>query len=118
MDNFDPPAELSDASKALWVELVPTHVRRPARRVLLEQALLALDRAAACRAVLNKAGLTVTCLGSRTLHVHPLVAVEQQARALAVQTLRALDLGIPDSSERIGHVPETKKPSRPSVRIA
>lgn len=112
MANLDPPTGLSDASRAIWRELVPGHVRQLGRRVLLEQALLALDRAAVCREVLAKEGLTIRNLGTRALHVHPLVAVEAQARALALQAFRVLGLNLPATKERAGiDIPEEEKPT-------
>ncbi len=76
------PARLSKRSKALWRSVVPSRAKSAERQALVILALEALDAADECRARVRKEGLTVTTKRSGTVHVHPLVKVEKEQRAL------------------------------------
>jgi phage terminase small subunit len=76
----DPPAHLSDRSAALWGELAPKHARSPGRRVLLESAPEALDHADAAREIIARECVTFTTEKTGTVHAHPALQIERQAR--------------------------------------
>lgn len=62
-DKNGPPAApdgLSDRSVAVWAQIIGDGMVSPGRRVLLEQALRALDRADAAAAVVAAEGLVAT----------------------------------------------------------
>lgn len=71
---------LSEKSRQLWAELVPSRAKSPGRRVLLQTALEALDRADEAREAIAASGLTTTTKTTGAVHVHPLVKVEREAR--------------------------------------
>jgi phage terminase small subunit len=89
---FAPPAILSPRSKALWISLAPRRCRSAERLTLLQTALECLDRADQARARVDTEGLTVKTLGSGTIHVHPLVKVESEARRQFAKLWAALGL--------------------------
>ena len=90
-----PPAYLSDRSQQLWEDIVVTkrkHMISPGRVVLLEQALTALDRADEARDVIKKEGMTTKTITTGAVHVHPLVKVERENRALFARLWKQLGL--------------------------
>lgn len=116
---FGPPAHLSARSQALWRTLVPRRARSAERLTLLQTALECLDRADAARAGIDRDGLTVKTLATGTVHLHPLLKVETEARrqfaklwsalALESDTLDRVDkpnwqhkpgIGLPDPAEQ------------------
>jgi hypothetical protein len=62
------------------------------RRVMLETALRALDRADALRVVIEKEGSTTKTKTTGAVHVHPLLKIEASERGLFVKLARALHL--------------------------
>lgn len=78
-EEFLPPADLSESSKALWKELVPRRARSPERLELLTQALHARDRAAELRQVLATEGLFLVTPRSGCKHAHPAAAMLSEA---------------------------------------
>lgn len=91
--DFDPPEHLSDASKALWLDLVPRRARSAGRRVMLEQALTALDRANQASEQLAAGSLTTTTIKTGAVHVNPLVKVEREGRQLFARLWGMLGFG-------------------------
>lgn len=86
------PPGLSPDAAAIWSHETRTRTKSAGRLALLEQALRALDRAAALRAQLDRDGLTTTTKTTGAVHVHPLVKVEAAERALFVKLAKALGL--------------------------
>jgi phage terminase small subunit len=75
-----PPGTLSERSQALWREIVPRRAKSIGRLTLLEQALLALDRADQAAAELAGKSLTTTTEKTGAVHVHPAVKIEREGR--------------------------------------
>lgn len=87
------PARLSARSKKLWTSILSRCRLEDEHRVLLEESLHALDRAEAARERLRREGLTVE--GSHGgLSVHPLVAVERDARSAVMRGFRLMGLDL------------------------
>jgi hypothetical protein len=95
----DPPRLLGDPGLALWRSIVAEYdVSDAAGREILCQACAALDRAEACREIIDRAGeLVETDKGPRE---NPLCKVELGNRAFVVRTLAKLGLDL----EPIGRV--------------
>ncbi|MDI7245859.1 MAG: hypothetical protein QME92_00055 [Bacillota bacterium] len=89
---LEPPAHLSERSKALWRQVVPDRAKSPGRLALLQTALEALDRADQARQVLDREGLFTTTPGSGVTHVHPAARIEREARALFLRAWTELGL--------------------------
>jgi phage terminase small subunit len=87
-----PPRHLSRRSRALWRSLIPRRAVSPERITLIEHALELLDTADQCRRIIKSQGRTFKTARSNVRHLHPLVLVEQRARAAFVKTWRALHL--------------------------
>jgi phage terminase small subunit len=84
LDNLpipDPPEHLSDRSKGIWCDVIDEPCS-PGRLVLVQTALEALDRADEARKQVEKEGLTTTTKTTGAVHVHPLLKVERDNRAL------------------------------------
>ena len=79
--NLDAPPHLSERSKALWRAVVPSRAKSAERKALVIAALDALDLADECRIRVRAEGLTATTKTSGTVHVHPLMRVEKEARS-------------------------------------
>jgi phage terminase small subunit len=94
MKSSKPPDNLSEPAKKLWRDLSP-ECASAGRRMLLEQLLRAYDRAEAARAKIEDAGLTVTTERSGVVHVHPLLKIERESRALLVRLAATLNLQFP-----------------------
>ena len=88
----EPPAHLSDESKALWRAVVPDRVLSPGRVALLQEALSALDRADQARVILEKEGLTVVTESTGMIRAHPLLRVEKDSRQLFARMWNILGL--------------------------
>jgi len=78
----EPPDHLSNRSKGLWKELVGTRAASPGRLTMFQTALEALDRADHAWKQLEKEGLITKTKTTGAVHVHPLVKVERENRAL------------------------------------
>ena len=77
---YPPPEGLSERSAALPDEIVPKRARSAGRIALFEEALRALDRADAARAIVEAEGMTFETKTTKAAHVHPAVKVEREAR--------------------------------------
>jgi hypothetical protein len=91
-DPYPPPAGLSEASEALWRDLVPSRGKSAARRALIAEALRARDRADEFRALIATQGATTTTKTTGALHLNPLVKAEQEARGMFARILLGLHL--------------------------
>jgi hypothetical protein len=89
---FAPPPHLSARSAAIWRSLVPRRARSAERLTLLQTALECLDRGDAARAKVDADGLTVKTLATGTVHLHPLLKVESEARRQFAKLWSALHL--------------------------
>lgn len=78
-EEFLAPADLSDASKILWGQLVPRRARSPERLELLAAALRCRDRAAELRETLRTEGMFVTTERSGHRHAHPAAGLLSEA---------------------------------------
>jgi P27 family predicted phage terminase small subunit len=75
------PEHLSERSKRIWIELVGTRALSVGRLTALQVALESLDRADEAREVVNQEGLTNKTKTTGTVHLHPLLKVEKDARS-------------------------------------
>lgn len=76
------PAGLSAKAQQLWLATVPSRARSAERQVMIEQALIELDRADLLRAKLDATGgLIVTSKRSKLVRPNPILALEQRSRA-------------------------------------
>ncbi len=89
---IEPPAHLSDRSKALWHEVVPRTAASPERLAVIQVALETLDRADQAREQLDREGLTFATETTGAVHVHPLVKVERDARSSFVRVWTSIGL--------------------------
>lgn len=76
-----PPDHLSERARELWRQVIHG-ARSPGRQALLQTALEALDRADEAREVISREGLTTTTKTTGAVHIHPLLKVERENRAL------------------------------------
>lgn len=90
--NCEAPEGLSNRSKELWHDVVPRRCSHPEQLALLRVALVSLDRADEAAATLAEEGITLRTLGSGTVHAHPAVAIEKEARAAFAKMWAALNL--------------------------
>jgi len=88
--DYSPPADLSEASQQLWSQLVPDRAKSQGRLTLIHEALRARDAADAAAEVLKREGMTTKTKTTGAVHLHPLVKVEKEQRALFVRCWRAL----------------------------
>jgi len=86
------PAHLSNRAQALWADVVPRRCNHPEELALLQTALEALDRADQAGAILAEEGMTTKTLTTGTVHVHPAVAIEKEARAQFLKAWNLLNL--------------------------
>lgn len=91
--DLEPPAHLSESSKALWRAVVPQRARSPGRLALLTTALEARDRAETARVAIEKDGLTSTTKTTGAVHSHPLLKIEKDFRTLFARCWSDLSLG-------------------------
>ena len=92
MSEYAPPDHLSDRAKALWTSVVPSSGKSPERLAMIQSALESLDRADACRKLIDTEGLTVTLPNGKMVHRHPLLKTESENRALFLRTWTRLNL--------------------------
>ncbi len=76
------PEHLSERAKALWAAVVPARAKSRERQALIVVALEALDLADECRAQVRAEGMTNKTKTTGAIHVHPLMKVEKDQRAL------------------------------------
>lgn len=91
-NQFPPPPQLSDRSKALWSSVVPSRARSAARLAVIETALESLDRANQAAAEIATTGMTSVTKTTGAIHVHPLVKVERESRQLFAKLWISLNL--------------------------
>jgi phage terminase small subunit len=91
-----PPKTLTRDGAALWRKLVSEYIFTTSQLRLLEQGILALDQAEACRARISNDGLVMADRFGQ-LQRHPLLAVQRDQQALFVNIFRKLDLDLPDA---------------------
>ncbi len=89
----DSPIGLSPKSEAIWRQIVPKRGRSIGRLILIEQGLKSLDRANEAAEVLKLEGLTSKTETTGAIHIHPLVKVERESRALFAKIWDQLGLG-------------------------
>ena len=94
---WTPPVHLSSESQAVWAEVVPLRVRSPEKMFALTVALEARDRLSHIRDELNGQRLTDETKRSGARHVHPLLRVEEKARADFLRAWEKLGLNHRDS---------------------
>ena len=95
----DPPAHLSDGSKALWRALVPRRAKSPERMALLTTALESRDRAETASAIVAREGVVLTTQKTGMVHLNPVLRLERDSRQLFVRCWQALGLEWGDDSE-------------------
>ena len=84
-----PPSHLSEDAQAIWRGVIH-RAQSPGRRVFVLQALEAWDRADQARRQIASEGLTTTTKSTGVVHVHPLVKVERDNRALFARLWKKL----------------------------
>ena len=89
---FQPPKDLSNRAKKLFLHYVPTQVKSPARIELLVTGLMALDQARKARELYVSEGIVVTTEWSGVIHAHPSIKLEKEARAYFLRAMKALGL--------------------------
>jgi phage terminase small subunit len=92
MTKIPPPDSLSHEARKIW-ERVETSRFSTGRLILLEQALLTLDRANQARAIIEREGLITVTKRSGVPHLHPAVKIEKENRHLFMKTWKAIGLG-------------------------
>ncbi|MDY6793694.1 MAG: hypothetical protein SWK76_00205 [Actinomycetota bacterium] len=88
----EPPEHLSERSKDLWRQVIPSRALSPGRLILIEEALSALDRADECRGAISGEGLTTRTETTGAIHLHPLAKLERESRAQFIRAWTALGL--------------------------
>ncbi len=91
----EPPGHLSDKAQTLWRELTATKVTNTARQALLLTALEALDRAEEARLAVRPSGMVSTTASTGAVHLHPLLKVERENKALFAKIWGQLRLDVP-----------------------
>jgi len=86
------PAGLSERSCALWQELTRDRIQGVGRLLLFEEALRALDKAEAARALVKREGITIRTESTGAVHANPAVGIEKDAVRLAVKIFETLGL--------------------------
>ncbi|HEX4276454.1 MAG TPA: P27 family phage terminase small subunit [Bryobacteraceae bacterium] len=74
------PEHLSIRARSLWDELIP-RAQTSGRRVLLQTALEALDRADQARQMIAAEGLVSRTKATGVVRIHPAAKIEREARA-------------------------------------
>jgi phage terminase small subunit len=86
-----PPEHLSDFSKGLWKKVM-THWFSEGRLIMLEQALISLDRANQAREVIDRDGLVAVTTRTGVSHLHPAAKLERESRQLFMKVWKAIGL--------------------------
>jgi phage terminase small subunit len=97
---FPPPADLSESSKALWDSLVPRRARSPERLELLTAALRARDRCEQLRQILRDEGLVIETAKSGVKHANPCMPMLESAEKHFARLWRELSLNFWPSIDR------------------
>lgn len=85
------PDHLSDRSKALWHQLVPSRAKSPGRLAMIRIALEDLDLHDQAREEVGRSGLTFVTATTQAVHIHPLLRVAAEAHARFVTLWKQLD---------------------------
>jgi phage terminase small subunit len=102
-EEFLPPADLSESSKALWRELIPRRARSPERITLVGQALRCLDRCAELRRIISEEGLITETPRSGCRHANPAVGMLAESERMFGRLWRDLAFSFwPDLDGRGG----------------
>lgn len=83
------PDHLSERSQTLWRELQPEHARSVGRQTLLRLALESLDRIDEIKGIIAAEGYCPSSDGKMP-HLHPLLAVEKEARRTFLEVFAQL----------------------------
>lgn len=89
---FPVPTGLSEAAQTVWVHETSTRTRSAGRRLMLAEALRAIDTANALRDEIARDGATAKATNGKMAHVDPRARLEHEARATFVKLARALTL--------------------------
>lgn len=96
-----PPEHLSDEAKDLFRSITLEHSLEPTGLKILQVALEAYDRAQAARKLIDREGMTfLDRFGQQK--PHSLLATERDNRAAFLSGIKALDLGVDETSQRPG----------------
>ena len=94
-----PPTSLNRRSKALWREIFDEFDLSMGELRLLENALLALERADAAAELVNSEGIvTLDRFGQQ--HAHPALEIEARNRSLYARWLNQLGVKAPTAAPR------------------
>jgi hypothetical protein len=86
------PAGLGAAGAALWKSVVEQYdISDPAGVCMLTEACRALDRAEACRAIIDRDGELILVKGGPPRE-HPLLKAELASRSFCIKTLQRMGL--------------------------
>jgi hypothetical protein len=97
----EPPAHLGDHGRELWRGIMLSYeISDPGGLALLQTACEAQDRIASCRRQIEDQGEMLMVRGLP--RVHPLCAVERDARAALVRAIRYMNLDIEPLRDRVG----------------
>src|SRR5690242_2565811 len=88
----DPPANLSPKAQELWRAVQRQHCRSIGRRVVLELALQAYDRAAAAKAIVDAEGAVAAKTRGKMVHMSPHMRVQAEATREFVRLWTTLNL--------------------------
>jgi hypothetical protein len=95
------PAHLGDAGRELWASIQAGYeISDPGGKQLLQTAAEAADRIASVRQQIDEQGELLTIRGIP--RVHPLCAVERDARAALIRALKELHLDLEPLRDRPG----------------
>ncbi len=85
------PENLSEESKVIWSKLID-RCKSAGRQALLQNALECLDRANEAKEIVQKEGMTQITESTKAIHLHPLLKVEKDNRALFAKIIGQLSL--------------------------
>lgn len=83
---------LSEKSKKIWKSVVPSDEKTLPRQVFILAALESLDRADSAMAVIEAEGMLLPAGEKGIAHVHPLLKVEKDSRALFAKLWSQLNM--------------------------
>ena len=103
-DPSGPPAGLSAASKKHWAAITREWELEEPQRLVLAQALRALDRLVEAQTILDKDGLMLKDRFGQS-KAHPLLTVERDARSGLLRALAELKLDYEPINHTVGRPP-------------
>jgi hypothetical protein len=89
---IEPPPGLSERSLRVWTAEAGARTQGAGRLLLLEECLKHLDQADKLAAVIAVEGSTTTTKTTGTVHLHPLLKLEQAHRAQFAKLAKVLSL--------------------------